>query len=425
MQSIIVENISKRYRIPHHKKTTLFQNVIGIIKRQLTYEEFWALKDVSFEVKTGQAFGIIGRNGSGKSTLLKMLARVLYPDSGSVIINGKVASFLELGVGFQTELTAQENVYIYSSILGITRRQTNRIYEAILEFAELKKFEDMKLKNFSSGMLMRLAFSTAVHTNPDIMLIDEVLAVGDELFQKKCMEKIHEFKKQDKTIIFVSHALDVVNQVCETAMLIDGGRVVSIGHTDEVVRNYLYMLDHQRSTHSSAPIAAGTRFTDLLQSDGNLALMTSYQAEKIIGVAADADADVLCSADYLVLSRFRTDKTGGVNQIRIRCSSPGNVKLALYTDYNGEPGMLLNAVQTGIPVADGWNNIPFPQTLVSFGAHYWLAFCSDTDVVDAKTSSGFTRRFKQASFNTFTFPNPAGSGFTADTSHYDLIAGWG
>jgi len=425
MKSIVVNSVSKRYRIPHHKKTTVFQNVIGLISRQLTYEEFWALRDVSFEVENGKAFGIIGRNGSGKSTLLKMLAGVLYPDSGSVVINGKIASFLELGVGFQHELTAKENVYIYSSVLGVNRRQTERIYEDILEFAELKKFEDMKIKNFSSGMLMRLAFSTAVYTNPDILLIDEVLAVGDELFQKKCMQKIHEFKRQDKTIIFVSHALDIVNQVCDTAVLIDGGRVVSIGHTDEVARNYLYMLDHQRSMSSAAAITGGTRPTDLLKSDGNLAFLTTTQAEKIIGVADDSDADVLCSANYFVLSRFRPDKSGGVNQVRIRCSSPGNVKLALYTDYNGEPGMLLNAVQTGIPVAAGWNNISFPMTLVSFGAHYWLAFCTDTDVVDAKTTSGFTRRFKPASFTAFTFPNPAGSGFTADTSHYDLIAGWG
>ncbi len=425
MESIVVDNISKRYRIPHHKKTTLFQNLVGLIKQQSNYEELWALKDVSFEVERGQAFGIIGRNGSGKSTLLKMLARVLYPDSGSVIINGKIASFLELGVGFQPELSARENVYIYSSILGVNRKETQRIYEDILEFAELKKFEDMKLKNFSSGMLMRLAFSTAVHTDPDIMLIDEVLAVGDELFQKKCMEKIHEFKQQDKTIIFVSHALDVVNQVCETAMLIDGGHVIYIGHTDEVIRNYLYMLDHQRSMPSAASIADGTRFIDSFQSNGNLAFPESTKSEKIIGAGVDADADALCAAYYFVLSRFSPDKSGAVNQIRIRCSSPGNVKLAFYMDYNGEPGMLLNAVHTSIAVDTGWNNISFPLTLVSVDQYYWLAFCSDADIVNAKTTSNFTRRFKQATFHTFTFPNPAGSGFTTDTSHYDLITGWG
>ena len=151
MNAIIVDNISKRFRIPHEKKTTVFQNIVGLVKRQFDYEEFWALKDVSFEVNKGEALGIIGRNGSGKSTLLKILARVLYPDSGSVSLNGKVASFLELGVGFQPELSARENVYIYSSILGLRRKQVEKVYDEIIDFAELKKFENMKLKNFSSG----------------------------------------------------------------------------------------------------------------------------------------------------------------------------------------------------------------------------------------------------------------------------------
>jgi len=193
MSAIIVDNISKKFRIPHEKKTTVFQNIVGLIKRQFSYEEFWALKDVSFEVNKGEALGIIGRNGSGKSTLLKILARVLYSDSGSVSLNGKVASFLELGVGFQPELTAKENVYIYSSILGLRRKQVDRIYDDIFDFAELKKFENMKLKNFSSGMYLRLAFATAIHANPDTFLIDEVFAVGDEAFQKKCRDKMNEF----------------------------------------------------------------------------------------------------------------------------------------------------------------------------------------------------------------------------------------
>jgi lipopolysaccharide transport system ATP-binding protein len=144
MSAIIVDNVSKKFRIPHEKKTTVFQNVVGLVKRQFDYEEFWALKDVSFEVNKGEAFGIIGRNGSGKSTLLKIMAMVLYPDIGSVNLNGKVASFLELGVGFQPELTAKENVYIYSSILGLRRKQVDKVYDEIFDFAELRKFETMK-----------------------------------------------------------------------------------------------------------------------------------------------------------------------------------------------------------------------------------------------------------------------------------------
>ena len=242
MSTIIVDNVSKRFRIPHEKKTTVFQNIVGLIKRQFDYEEFWALKDVSFEVNKGEALGIIGRNGSGKSTLLKILAKVLYPDSGSVSLNGKVASFLELGVGFQPELTAKENVYIYASILGLSRKHVDRIYDDIFDFGELKKFESMKLKNFSSGMCLRLAFSTAVHATPDTFLIDEVFAVGDEAFQEKCRDKMNQFRAQGKTIVFVSHALKTVKELCPRAILLNEGRIVAAGNTEQIINDYLAML---------------------------------------------------------------------------------------------------------------------------------------------------------------------------------------
>jgi len=238
MSAISVNNVSKKFRIPHEKKTTLFQQAIGIIKRQTSYEEFWALRDISFDVERGETFGIIGRNGSGKSTLLKILARVMYPDSGSVRIDGRVASFLELGIGFQPELTARENVYIYASVLGMGKGQTEKVYDAIFDFAELKRFEDMKLKNFSSGMHIRLAFSTAIHTDPDIMLIDEVLAVGDEAFQKKCMERIYRFQAAGKTIIFVSHNTGQVKQLCRHSLLLHEGRIISAGDTGRVIESY-------------------------------------------------------------------------------------------------------------------------------------------------------------------------------------------
>lgn len=244
MSAIIAEDLSKKFRIPKEKRTTLFQNLIGVIKRQLEYQEFWALKDVSFEVNRGETFGIIGRNGSGKTTLLKILARVLYPNKGTVTINGKVASFLELGVGFQPELTARENVYIYASILGMSKKQVDRVYDHIFDFAELQKFQDMKLKNYSSGMYLRLAFSTAIHASPDTMLVDEVLAVGDEAFQKKCIAKIDEFRRKGRTIVFVSHDLGMVKQLCQRCLLLDGGRTVSLGATEKVVADYLSLLQN-------------------------------------------------------------------------------------------------------------------------------------------------------------------------------------
>jgi lipopolysaccharide transport system ATP-binding protein len=242
MSAVVVDNISKRFRIPHQKKTTLFQNIVGLVKRQFDYEEFWALRNVSFEIKRGETFGIIGRNGSGKTTLLKILARVLYPDNGSVKLNGKVAPFLELGVGFQPELTAKENVYIYSCILGISHKEVDGKYDDIFDFAELKKFENMKLKNFSSGMYLRLAFSTAIHVNPDTLLIDEVLAVGDENFQKKCIYKINEFREQGKTIVFVSHSFDTVKRICQRSLLLNEGSIISMGSTEKVINDYLALI---------------------------------------------------------------------------------------------------------------------------------------------------------------------------------------
>jgi lipopolysaccharide transport system ATP-binding protein len=242
MNAIIIDRVSKRFKVPHEKKQTLFLNLVGIVKRQFDYEEFWALKDISFEIKTGEAFGIVGRNGSGKSTLLKILAKVLYPDSGSVSMNGKVASFLELGVGFQPELTAEENVYIYSSILGMNRKDVHQKRQAIFDFAELEKFRSMKLKNFSSGMYLRLAFSTAIHANPDTLLIDEVFAVGDETFQKKCAAKINEFRELGKTIVFVSHDLTAVKNLCQRSLLLNNGTRVSIGNTEDVIDEYVAML---------------------------------------------------------------------------------------------------------------------------------------------------------------------------------------
>ena len=242
MSAVVVENVSKKFRIPHEKRTTMLQNMVGLIRRQLTYEEFWALKDISFEVNKGEAFGIVGRNGSGKSTLLRIMAKIMYPDSGSVSLDGKVASFLHLGVGFQSELTARENVYLYSSILGLGRRQVDRLYDEIFDFAELKKFENMKLNQFSSGMNVRLAFATAIHAVPDTLLLDEVLAVGDEAFQKKCRDKMNQFKAERKTIVFVSHDLNSVRELCARSLLLHQGRIAALGDTENVINDYRALL---------------------------------------------------------------------------------------------------------------------------------------------------------------------------------------
>lgn len=239
MDAIVVENISKKFRIPHEKRNTVLQHIVGLIRGQFSYEEFWALSGVSFAVKRGETMGVIGPNGSGKSTLLKILAGVLYADAGTMSVNGRVSSFLDLGAGFQPELSAKDNVYLYSSILGVSRREIRQKYADIFDFAELRKFENMRLKNFSAGMYMRLAFSTAIHANPENLLIDEAFAVGDEAFQKKCIKTINEFKAQGRTIVFVSHSMQAVKDICHRSLLLRNGKLVSIGESGKVIDDYL------------------------------------------------------------------------------------------------------------------------------------------------------------------------------------------
>jgi lipopolysaccharide transport system ATP-binding protein len=205
-----------------------------------TYETFHALKDINFTVEEGEALGIIGENGSGKSTLLKIIANILRPSSGSVTTLKKLTPFLELGIGFQPDLTAAENIKIYATIMGMPIREINDKLDDIIEFAGLEKFRDTKLKNFSSGMHVRLAFSTAVQTDPEILLLDEVLAVGDMEFQQKCLDVLSQYRKNGVTIIFVSHDLGSVRRFCDTALFLHKGKQIALGNTAEVIDSYVY-----------------------------------------------------------------------------------------------------------------------------------------------------------------------------------------
>jgi lipopolysaccharide transport system ATP-binding protein len=239
MAAVEVKGLCKRFRIPIEKRRTIYEHLLGMLQwGRHGYETFEALSGVSFSLRKGETLGVIGPNGSGKSTLLKLLAGVLYPDSGSIRIDGRIAPFLELGVGFQPELTARDNVYLYASIMGLSKRDVDRRYEDILEFAELKRFQDMRLRNFSSGMYVRLAFSIAIETDPDILLLDEVFAVGDERFQKKCASRIEEFRRSGKTIVFVSHDMASVKKLCAKSILLSGGKVALAGDTSGVIDAY-------------------------------------------------------------------------------------------------------------------------------------------------------------------------------------------
>jgi len=242
--AIIVENISKKFKIPLEKKTTLIERITSGRQR---YQELWALRNITFTVKKGETLGIIGENGSGKSTLLKIIAGVLTPDSGSVKVNGKVASLLELGVGFQPDLTAEDNVRLYGTIMGMSKKEIEEKFEEIFEFAELERFRNMKLKNFSSGMYARLAFATAVATDPDILLIDEVLAVGDAAFRRKCLTKIDEIKRKNKTILIVSHNSNIIMRPCKQSIFLEQGNIRFIGSTEKVINMYNLFLNKKEN----------------------------------------------------------------------------------------------------------------------------------------------------------------------------------
>jgi len=236
--AIKVEGVGKTFLIPKHKIDSV-RGLLFNFGRRGPYEKLEALQDVSFEVRKGEFFGIIGRNGSGKSTLLKLLAGIYPPDRGRITVNGKISPFLELGVGFNPELTARENVYLNGVILGLTRKQIEQRFDEIIAFAELERFVDAKLKNFSSGMYVRLAFSVAIQVDADILLMDEVLAVGDVGFQAKCFEVFRRLKQDGKTIIFVSHGLPTVEEFCDRVLLLDKGQKVVLGNAAEAVGKYL------------------------------------------------------------------------------------------------------------------------------------------------------------------------------------------
>jgi ABC-2 type transport system ATP-binding protein len=266
--AIDVERVSKMFRLYREKPSSLKARLLTSRSRA---EEFWALRDVTFDIQEGESLGLIGHNGSGKTTLLKVIAGILRPTTGTVRQYGRIAALLELGAGFHPELTGKENVYLNASFLGLSRRDTDRVYEEIVEFAELETFMENQVKFYSSGMLVRLGFAVAVHVDPDILLIDEVLAVGDEAFQARCLDRVRQFQREGRTIVLVTHALDTVRQVCDRAVMLDHGHVHAIGSPEEVVYELRYVL--LRRDPNFVP-EEGTReveiaSVELIRSDGS------------------------------------------------------------------------------------------------------------------------------------------------------------
>jgi lipopolysaccharide transport system ATP-binding protein len=246
--AIQVDHLSKQYHIgvARPRYQSLRDDVMRTLDPRQWFESsnqpdgtIWALKDVSFEVKHGEVIGIIGRNGAGKSTLLKILSRITDPTEGEVLLNGRVGSLLEVGTGFHPELTGRENIYLNGAILGMTRHEIDYKFDEIVDFAETERFIDTPAKHFSSGMYMRLAFAVAAHLEPEILLVDEVLAVGDAAFQKKCLGKMGEVAKAGRTVLFVSHNMRAVRQMCQNAILLNAGKVVALGSSHDIVERYL------------------------------------------------------------------------------------------------------------------------------------------------------------------------------------------
>ena len=276
--AIKVENISKQFCISGKQErykalrdvvtetfVSPFRRAKNLLNGQATgaadlYKEFWALKDISFQVEPGEVVGLIGRNGAGKSTLLKILTRITEPTKGLAEVTGRVGSLLEVGTGFHPELTGRENIYLNGAILGMRKVEINRKFDAIVDFAEVEQFLDTPVKRYSSGMAMRLAFAVAAHLEPDTLLVDEVLAVGDVSFQKKCLEKMEDVGQQGRTVLFVSHNMPAVARICERAILLDAGHVVQDGPSHQVIGAYL---------HSGLGTTAAREWNDITNAPGN------------------------------------------------------------------------------------------------------------------------------------------------------------
>jgi ABC-2 type transport system ATP-binding protein len=233
--AVDVRNISKRFRLAHGQYNSLKERMIHGGRRQAT-DDFWALSEVSLTVREGETVGILGRNGSGKSTLLKCICGVLQPTSGEVAVRGKLAGLLELGAGFQQDLTGRENIYLNGSLLGMAKRDVDRVFDAIVDFSELEEFIDGPVKFYSSGMYVRLGFAVAVNMDPDILVVDEVLAVGDERFQRKCLDRVTQFQREGRTILLVTHSADTVRTICDRGVVLSHGHLIAEGEPGEATR---------------------------------------------------------------------------------------------------------------------------------------------------------------------------------------------
>lgn len=341
---IRVKNISKAYKLystPSDRlKEALFRG------KKLYHDVFWALSDVSFDITAGSTIGVIGRNGSGKSTLLQIIAGILQPSEGEVEVNGRVAALLELGSGFDPEFTGRENVYMNASILGLSEKEIDDKFSEIEAFAGIGAFMEQPVKKYSSGMFVRLAFATAVNVNPDILLVDEALAVGDVVFQHRCMSRIRRFQEEGKTIFFVSHDLGAVAKLCTQAILMDSGKMVMMGEPDDVIREYYRMLWTEDQNDSRAVVSSKN------SADNSYALAAMKPVEHYDNRIGGVKAEILSFQITDEYGSYRDSFSGGDTvrfQIAVKCMVPIDLPITgvVIRDLLGHEILRTNSDVTG------------------------------------------------------------------------------
>ena len=348
--AVDIKSVSKMYRI-YHEKIPSLKNTI-LTRKRTTYEEFLALDNVSFAVNNGQTFGIIGPNGSGKSTLLKLMAKIFLPTCGEVIVNGSLSALLELGAGFHPDLTGRENIYINSAILGMRKREVDKRFDQIVRFSELEKFIDTPVKNYSSGMYMRLGFSIAINVNPDILLVDEVLAVGDQSFQAKCYKAIYDIMKRGKTIIIVSHDLETISDLCSRAAFLKEGKIVDLGNPIRVVsqyRAYVEELEKKRAEDQQREERKKI-FKTVIES--NIKVVDGEDIEKLSRLDSEQAIKRFGSGDAMVTDIRLLDKNGSKLDY---CKYGDEVKIALDIKFNRK----VEGPIFGIRITDFKDNIVY------------------------------------------------------------------
>ncbi len=333
--AITVEGLGKKFRLMQDRNWTLKATLLA--GHRTRYEEFWALRDVSFEIPTGETFGIVGGNGSGKSTLLKVLAGILRADEGSAVARGRLSALLELGAGFHPELTGRENVYLNGSILGFTSREIRNLFDDIVEFAELEQFIDEPVRNYSSGMYMRLGFSVAIHVEPEILLVDEILAVGDLTFQKRCLDRFARLRDEGRTVVVVSHDLDMIGRLCDSSVWINKGELASVGSSSSVLEDFISHDENSDMSMSDQSHQLRLKPDDLVKSldlvDINGQSMSSTASGQPALIRVRYDADGAGEPVTVALGLYRADGTHVSSINSGAATSAGNDIGIIEVDY--------------------------------------------------------------------------------------------